>query len=374
MKKLFLIIVFIITLQIFPQSIDKNIIDNIIVKSLPTDGPGGSLAIMRKGKIEYEKAYGFADTENKIPNSVNTVFQIGSVSKELTAAAILMLIEKGKLSLDDTLTKFIPDFIEPANKVTIKNLLIHNSGIPNYTELLDKPFSWESKSSLDDIIGLLKNRKFDFQPGEKFKYDNSGYAILAYIIEKVSGMSYPQFMKQNIFLPLGMKHTLDGGDNEDIGERANGYTFDLKNRKVKKAVFTEFAQLAGAGSIISTAEDIAIWDEAVEQKKLLSTKSWNEALSKHVEATMFGDSTYYGYGWVIQKYYGHKLIWHTGGMAGFLCANYIFPEDNLTIIFLTNDDFIPPAGIVHEIANYILGIGTERKEANIIIFRSTKDV
>ncbi len=127
-------------------------------------------------------------------------------------------------------------------------------------------------------------------------------------------------------------------------------------------MFTEFAQLAGAGSIISTAGDIAIWDKAVEQKKLLSTKSWNEALSKHVEASMFGDSTYYGYGWVIQKYYGHKLIWHTGGMAGFLCANYIFPEDNLTIIFLSNDDFIAPAGIVHQIANYILGIGVEERK------------
>ena len=245
MKKLFLLITFVLSLQIFPQKLVKNIIDNLVIKSLPIDGPGGSLLIMRNGKIEYEKAYGFADVENKIPNTVNTVFQIGSVSKEMTAAAILMLVEKGKLSLDDTLTKFIPDFIEPGNEVTIKNLLIHNSGIPNYTELLDKPFSWESKNSLDDIIDLIKNRKFDFQPGEKFKYDNSGYAILAYIIEKISGMSYAQFMRQNIFLPLGMKHSLHGGDQEDIGERAKGYTFDLKVKKVKKAVFTEFAQLAG---------------------------------------------------------------------------------------------------------------------------------
>ena len=362
MKKLFLLITFVLSLQIFPQKLDKNIIDNLVIKSLPIDGPGGSLLIMRNGKIEYEKAYGFADVENKIPNTVNTVFQIGSVSKEMTAAAILMLVEKGKLSLDDTLTKFIPDFIEPGNKVTIKNLLIHNSGIPNYTELLDKPFSWESKNSLDDIIDLIKNRKFDFQPGEKFKYDNSGYAILAYIIEKISGMSYAQFMKQNIFLPLGMKHTLHGGDKEDIGERAKGYTFDLKVKKIKKAVFTEFAQLAGAGSLISTTEDIAIWDEAVKQKKLLSTKSWNEALSKHVEASMFGDSIYYGYGWVIQNYFGHKLIWHTGGMAGFLCANYIFPEDNLIIIFLSNNDFVVPAAMVHQIANYILGIGVEDRK------------
>ncbi len=208
MKKLFLLFVILSTLQFFPQTIDKNIVDNIVVKSLPIDGPGGSLLIMRNGKIEYEKAYGFADVENKIPNTVSTVFQIGSVSKEMTAAAILMLVEQGKLSLDDTLTKFIPDFIEPANKVTIKNLLIHNSGIPNYTEIQDPPFSWESKNSLEDIINLIKNRNFEFQPGEKFKYDNSGYAILAYIIEKVSGLSFSQFMKQNIFLPLGMKHTI----------------------------------------------------------------------------------------------------------------------------------------------------------------------
>ena len=162
-------------------------------------------------------------------------------------------------------------------KLQLKIYFVHNSGIPSYTELPDKPFKWESKDSLEDIINLIKHRKFDFQPGEKFKYNNSGYAILAYIIEKVAGISYAQFMKDNIFLPLEMNHTLDGGDNENIGERAKGYTFDIKDKKIKKAVFTEFNQLAGAGSIISTVEDIAAWDNAVKNKKLLSEKSWNMA-------------------------------------------------------------------------------------------------
>ena len=362
MKNTFLLILFFFTLQILPQQLDNKIINDIVIKSLPIDGPGGALLIMKSGEIVFEKAYGYMDVENKKPNTIKTVFQIGSVSKELTAAGILLLVEKGKLSLDDTLTKFIPDFIEPANKVTIKNLLVHNSGIPSYTELPDKPFKWESKDSLEDIINLIKHRKFDFQPGEKFKYNNSGYAILAYIIEKVAGISYAQFMKDNIFLPLGMNHTLDGGDNENIGERAKGYTFDIKDKKIKKAVFTEFKQLAGAGSIISTVEDIAAWDNAVKNKKLLSERSWNMALSRQVEAGMFGDSVYYGYGWIIQNYFNHKLIWHTGGMAGFLCANYLFPDDDLAIIFLSNLDFVPPVSIVREVTNYIFGIGTDERK------------
>ena len=362
MKKLLSLSILFFASQILPQSFQASTIDSIVIQLLPIDGPGASLLIMKDGEITYQKAFGYADVENKKPNTIKTVFQIGSVSKELTAAGILLLVEKGKLSLDDTLTKFIPDFIEPANKVTIKNLLVHNSGIPIYTELPDKPFKWESKDSLEDIINLIKHRKFDFEPGEKFNYSNSGYAILAYIIQKASGMIYGDFMREKIFLPLGMNHTIDGGNNENIGERAKGYTFDIKDKKVKKAIFTEFNQLAGAGSIISTVEDIAAWDNAVKNKKLLSEKSWDMALSRQVEAGMFGDSVYYGYGWIIQNYFNHKLIWHTGGMAGFLCANYLFPDDDLAIIFLSNLDFVPPVSVVREVTNYIFGIGTDERK------------
>ncbi len=362
MKKLLFLSILFFAAQVFPQSINASVIDSIAIKLLPINGPGASLLIMKDGEIKYQKAFGFADVENKIQNTNQTVFQIGSVSKQITAAAILLLIENGKLKLDDTLTKFIPDFIEPANKVTIKNLLIHNSGIPSYTELADKPLNWESKNSLDDIIDLIKNRKFDFEPGEKFKYNNSGYAILAYIIQKLSGRSYGDFMREKIFLPLGMKHTADGADTENISQRALGYTLDLSQKEIKKSQYTEFAQLAGAGSIISTTGDIAIWDEAVKNKKLLSTQSWDEALSPQVNAGMFGDSVYYGFGWIIENYFGHKFMWHSGGMAGFLCVNYLFPDNNLTIILLTNTDFVAPSNIAKQIANYILGIGGEERK------------
>ncbi|MEO8398988.1 MAG: serine hydrolase domain-containing protein, partial [Ignavibacteriaceae bacterium] len=364
MKNLFLLVIVFVFTQVYPQNIDQKIIDNIIIKSLPISGPGGALLIMKNGNIEYKKAFGFADVENKIPNSVETVFQIGSVSKQMTAAAILMLAEENKLSLDDTLTKYIPDFISPGNKVTIKNLLLHNSGIPSYTELPDRPFDWESKQSLDDIINLLKDREFNFQPGKTFNYNNSGYAILAYIIEKVSGMNYGKFMKEKIFFPLKMDHTRDGGSSDNIGTRAIGYTINLEEKKIKKAAVTEFPQLAGAGSIISTIGDIAIWDEAVKSKKLLSEQSWNEALSTQINAEMFGDSIYYGYGWLIHNYKGHNIISHTGGMAGFLCANNIYLDDDVTIIWLSNNDFVNADKLENQIANYIFRMG-ENERASI---------
>ena len=366
MKKviLFLKVFFVFAVSIHAQFSEK-VVDEIIRKSLASEGPGGALLIQHNGKTVYNKAFGYADAERNTLTTTETVFQIGSISKQMTAVGILLLVEEEKLSLNDTVTKFIPDFIEPANKVTVENLLLHNSGIPSFTSSPTWNPTWESKRTLTEVIDLIKNEKFDFNPGEKFQYNNSGYAILALIIEKVSGMNYGDFMKEKVFNPLGMYQTRHGSSKEDIGLRAEGFTVDLVEKKLKKAVYTEFDQLSGAGSFISTTDDMAIWINAVNTKKLLSSASWGKALSPYIK-TNWGESNYYGYGWVIEKFYGHHLIWHNGGMPGFLSTCYSFPNDDLSIIFLTNSDFISADAVTKRIAKAILNAGLAKYDPMII--------
>lgn len=356
MKKVFLLVKFflLINLTLFAQ-FDVSKIDDIVKKSLCTEGPGGSLLIKIKGETVYNKAFGFSDTELKTKNTTGTVFQIGSISKQMTAVGILLLVEEGKLNLTDPVTKFIPDFIEPASKVTIEHLLLHNSGIQSYTSSPKWNPAWESQRSITETIDLIKNEPFDFNPGEKFQYNNSGYIILAYIIEETSGMNFGDFMKERVFAPLGMNKTRHGNSKEELGSRAEGFSLNVREKKLNKSVYTEFEQLSGAGSFVSTVGDMLIWDEAVKSQKLLSAENWNKALSPLVK-TNWGETHHYGYGWVIQDFYGHKLVWHNGGMPGFLSSYYRFPEDELTIILLTNSDFSSSEDIVNRIAKSIFGI------------------
>lgn len=361
MKKIILLVVLLFLTTNSYSQVDEKVIDRLIELTLPVNGPGGALLICKDGKVIYKKAFGYTDIENKIPNTTETIFQIGSISKMMTAAGILLLINEGKLSLSDTLTKFIPDFIAPANKVTIENLLLHNSGIKNYTSIPEWNPNWESKRTLEETIELVKNKQFDFMPGEKFQYNNSGYVILAFIIEKVSGLSFDEYMKKNVFIPLNMNNTRHGGSEDNIGQRAKGHTFNQDEKKMLKAVFTEFPQLSGAGSIISTVDDLLKWNLAMKNSLLLPKELWIKATSPNVR-TNFGDSVYYGYGWVIQNYEGHKLLWHNGGMAGFLSSNYFFTDDDLQIIFLSNNDFVSADAIVEQVANYIFNINADKRK------------
>jgi CubicO group peptidase (beta-lactamase class C family) len=334
-------------------------IDRIVELTIPVDGPGGALLICKDDKIIYRKAFGYADIDARVPNTAETVFQIGSISKMMTAAGILLLAEQKKLSLQDQLTKYIPDFIEPGNKVTIENLLLHNSGIKSYTGIPEWNNGWDSKRSLEETINLVKKKEFDFQPGEKFMYNNSGFAILAFIIEKASGMSYDEFMKKNIFVPLGMNHTRHGANTDDLGLKAKGHTIDPREKKITRAVFTEFAQLSGAGSIVSTVDDLLTFDRAMRDRKLLSKDSWEKSTSKMI--IIKDPSIYYGYGWVIQNIKKHDAICHNGGMAGFMSSNYNFVNDKITVIFLSNADFINADSMVMQVAAYMFDLDTDRR-------------
>lgn len=359
MKKL-LILIFIPFVVIFAQPLNWEAkVDRVVKYALPTEGPGGSLIISKGGNIIYNKSFGHADDDNE--NTPETVYQIGSISKQFTAAAILLLVQEKKLSIEDTLTKFIPDYPAPGNKVTIKHLLTHTSGIKNFTSLPEWNPKWESKRTLAEVIELFKHKDFDFQPGERWAYNNSGYALLAYIIEQASGMSYDMFMMQKIFVPLGMEKSRHGGSADNIGMRANGYTYNREQKKITKAVFTEFAQLSGAGSLISTVGDLLLWDEAIKQSKLLSSTLWEEFNKPHVKVSDDG-KLHYGYGVMVQEWKGRKIIWHNGGMAGFRASYYRLVDDGYTLIWLGNSDFVDPDDLLRQVAGILIDIYNDNRK------------
>ena len=287
----------------------------------------GSILIAKDGKALLSKGYGMANYSYDIPNTAQTKFKLASVSKQFTAAAIIILQEQGKLSTDDKLTKYIPDYPN-GDKITIHHLLTHTSGIVNFTSLplFDSIMTFEH--SLTESIAYFKNKPLEFEPGEKFNYSNSGYILLSYIIEKASGKKYHEFISNSIFEPLGMKNSGVFNGNTLIKNLAMGYS-EIEGG-VENVPYVDMSIPSGAGALYSTVEDLLIWDQALNSEKLLKKASIDKMF------TPFKDT--YAYGWMVDKYKEHKWIFHTGGIQGFATVVNRFPDDGLTIIILKNID------------------------------------
>src|ERR1051325_6201989 len=199
-------------------------IDELMSKAYPPDGPGASIIVIKEGRTLLRKGYGMADMELGVKVEPDMVFRLGSITKQFTAVSILMLAEQGKLSLSDDLTKFFPDFPTHGRTITVEHLLTHTSGIKSYTSIPAWLSMWRKDMTVAELIDLFKNEPADFEPGTQWLYNNSGYILLGAIIEKVSGMTYEQFLQKNIFDPLGMKHTFYGSATRVIPRRVPGYT------------------------------------------------------------------------------------------------------------------------------------------------------
>ncbi len=270
-----------------------------------------------------------ASVEFNIPATPETVFEIGSVSKQLTAAGILLLMEDGKLNLDEKISKYLPNTPATWEKVTVRNLLTHTSGIKSYSSL--EGFNLSKRLKQADFIKALAPYPLDFETGTNYIYSNSGFNLLAFIIESVSGKSYWEFMRERIFNPLGMTKTADRDPQFIISNRATGYEW-RDNRLVGRDY--ELTDLFGAGSIVSTVLDLAKWDAALRNDTLLK----KETKAEMWKPLIFNDGkTYpYGLGWRISEIRGHKLIAHSGQTAGFGASVSRFVDDDLTVIALTN--------------------------------------
>lgn len=312
-----------------PQALIKAIVGDETGEGLP----GIAMLISRGDEILYEGAFGYADLAHDVPVTPETKFRIGSVSKQFTAAAILKLQEQEKLSVNDSLAKFIPDFPR-GDEVTLHHLLTHTSGLKNYTS---KPNFYETvaaSADKDDMLEQFKEDGFDSEPGEKFAYCNTGYFLLGYIVEQVSGMSFEEYLRATFFSPLGMDDTGVHEATDLLKHEAVGYSMDGKT--VTKALDWDMSRAGGAGNLYSTVRDLHRWNQAVFNGEVLSDESLAAAHQVYKTSSEGELEMPYGYGWMVDEHRGLKRIGHSGGLQGFVSHLNRYPEQNVTVVALHN--------------------------------------
>lgn len=328
-------------------------IDELLSATFQKNAPGATVIAVKDGKVIFRKGYGMANLELRVPNQPDMVFRLGSMTKQFTAVAILMLAQQGKLSVTDDITKYLTDFPTHGQKITIENLLTHTSGVTNYTSLPEWLPLWRKDMTLTELIALFKDKPLDFAPGEKWSYSNSGYVLLGAIIEKVSGESYQDFIEKRIFAPLGMTHSYYDRTNKIIPGRVEGYS-KSKDGYVNCA-YLSMNQPYAAGSLASSVDDLAIWDASLYTDKLLKPEWLKRAWTSFKLNN--GKLTNYGYGWGVSSFDGHLLITHDGGIPGFSTSGMRFPEDKIYVAVLTNLDGGGPSPdeVALKVASIVLG-------------------
>lgn len=307
-------------------------IDELLTGVFKRDEPGAAVIVTRKGEPIFRRGYGLADMELKVPVQPDMVFRVGSVTKQFTAVAILMLEEQGKLSVTDPIAKFLPDYPTAGQTITIEHLLTHTSGIKSYTSMPEWLSKWRTDMSLGSLIDMFKNQPMDFKPDERWLYDNSGYILLGAIIEKASGESYEEFIEKKIFEPLGMKDSYYDRTERIIPKRVKGYQRTANG--FQNAPYLSMTQPYAAGSLASSVDDLAQWDAAIWNNKLIKKESLAKAHTPHRLAN--GQSTAYGYGWALGSYEGHRTVEHGGGIHGFASYVLSMPDDGVYVAILTN--------------------------------------
>ena len=332
--------------------------DQLMSEQFKAGETGGAALIAKKGQIIYKKAFGMANLELNIPMQADNVFRIGSISKQFTAVAILQLMEQGKLGLQDDITKFIPDYPTHGHKITIEHLLTHTSGIQSYTNMKDFGAISRLDKKPEELIAFFKNQPMEFAPGTKWNYNNSGYFLLGYIIEKVSGKTYPEYVEENFFKTLGMTNSYYGSDSKIIKNRAAAYS---KNEKgFFNAEPLSMTLPYAAGSLQSTVEDLYKWNQALHSYKLVKKESIDKAFTPYVLSD--GKKTDYGYGWSIGKIQGSPTIEHGGGIPGFLTMGTYLPNEDVFVAVFSNCDCNPPEEITTKLAALAIGKPFDYKE------------
>lgn len=287
----------------------------------------GAVLVARDGRVLLSKGYGEADLDWKVPNSPTTKFRLGSITKQFTAACILLLEERGKLSIDDPVKKSLADAPAAWDQITIFNLLTHTAGIPNYTDFPDYQSTQARPATPEQLVARFRDKPLEFPPGSSMKYSNSGYVLLGYLIEKVSGQSYQQFLQDNIFTPLAMKDSGYDVNAQVTARRAVGYSPGPKGPVV--ADYLDMSIPFAAGGLYSTTEDLLRWQRGLFGGKLLSAASLAKMTTPFKEHYAFG----LGVGTAGN---GQKLFEHGGGVNGFNTKMLYVPEQRLTVIVLAN--------------------------------------
>jgi CubicO group peptidase (beta-lactamase class C family) len=361
-----------------PQSKDRSErqLDALFSQTIGPEDPGCAVLVKYGGINLLEKAYGVRDLRTHTKIDTRTNFRLASVTKQFTAMAVMLLIHDGKLHYDDRLTDIFPEFPAYGKAITIRHLLTHTSGMPDYEELMDKQEKakgpiWSAEHQIQDVevLTLLEGETAGkFAPGTSWAYSNSGYVVLGSIITKISGMPYRDFLQKRIFTPAGMNHSIvyQKGINE-VTDRAFGHS--KEGDKFTEADQSSTSATLGDGGIYSNVEDMAKWDEALENHSLLSEKEMAPALvpikladgsephwpsSPREDSPDAGKPVSYGFGWFLSPWEGHARMWHTGSTRGFRTVIERFTKDGLTVVILCNRLDLAPEAFAEKAAAIVL--------------------
>ncbi len=350
-KRILLLIVILFTISVATGQDLSASLDQLLNNQYSQDQPGATVLVAKDGEVLYRKAFGMANLELDVPMRPEHVFEIGSITKQFTAVSILMLVEEGKVSLDDDITKYIEDYPVGEHKITVHQLLNHTSGIRSYTSM--KSFFSKAREDMSpsELIDVFKNEPMDFTPGEEYRYNNSGYILLGYIIEKVTEKSYAEFIQERIFSPLEMKHSYYGSHSKIIKNRASGY--QPTEDGFQNADYLSLTLPYAAGSIMSNVDDLLKWQQAIHHNTLISEESKKLAFTNYTLKD--GSPIYYGYGYGINEVSGVPSIEHGGGIFGYETFAAYVPSEDLYAVILTNKNGNGPSDITIEVAAYALG-------------------
>lgn len=330
---------------VYSQNLNAKIDSLLLDVFKDKSGPGGEFLVAKDGKIIYQKSFGKANLELDVNLTSENVYQIGSMTKQFTAIGILILEEKGKLNVSDPISKYIPDY-PMGEKISLHHLLTHTSGIKDFTRM--KTLQEISKKEMTPkmMVDFFKNEPVDFLPGEKFEYNNSGYVLLGYVIELVSGEEYDEFIKKNIFDKAGMNKSQYASDRKIILNRAYGYQ-KKENGYVNKTQIS-FSVPFSSGALMSTTTDMLKWQNALQQNLLVNEKTIKKAFTKYKLNN--GQEFNYGYGWHLKEVNGTPSRQHGGSVFGFKSMGVYIPSDAIYVIGLTNCDCNSPTKIAEDIA------------------------
>ncbi|MGB7844265.1 MAG: serine hydrolase domain-containing protein [Candidatus Acidiferrum sp.] len=359
-----------------PDSMLASQIDSIFSGVVQPDTPGAAVLVKRDGTILFEKAYGVRELRTRTKIDPQTNFRLASFTKQFTAMAIMLLVHDGKLHYDHRLTDIFLDFPAYGKPITIRHLLNHTAGLPDYEDLMEKEEKargpiWSAKHQIQDaeVLSLLeKQTSGEFAPGTSWAYSNSGYVVLGLIVAKASGMPYRDFLQKRIFAPAAMNHSIvyQKGIN-NITERAFGHS--KENGGLVETDQSSTSATLGDGGVYSNLADLAKWDDALQKHTLLSEKEMAPAFTPvrlsdgsepHWPAQPDGDNlapgkpVSYGFGWFLDPYEGRARTWHTGSTMGFRTVIQRFAADGLTIVILCNRTDLDPKSLAESIANLAL--------------------
>lgn len=299
----------------------------------------GAALVAREGKPVFVTACGLANAEWNVANTPGTVFRIASITKQFTATAVLQLESQGKLSVQDPVCKYLDNCPAAWKNVTLHHLLTHTSGIPDFVALL-KGFKSTGQNPVAETIQLFRDLPLAFSPGTDYQYSNSGYTLLAWVVEKTSGQTLAAYLKENVFDPVGMASTRRDVQQSIIPRRAGGYSNEKGG--LKNAGTSDMDRAIGAGDLLSTVEDLLRWDQSLYTEKVLPKVALDRMFAP------FRDG--YAYGWMVRNKLGRQAIYHPGAGAGFQSAVIRFPQEKVTVIVLGNTSQTPSAKIAQDLA------------------------